>query len=154
MIPARVSEREEMKTLAMFIALLVAVCSVPAIAGLDAYDSVTVKVLTQPLPVDCVAVTNTAVDIAAAKGTANLVVSLSPGYTNAAVYTNKVVFQTSTASAGTYTTVTSATTVAVAGTGVVSSIKVDTGSLSRYVRTIISTAGDKGTASAVLIYPK
>jgi hypothetical protein len=114
----------------------------------------TVKVLGQPIAVNAASITNTAVDISAAKGIANLLISQSAAYTNCATYTNTVTVQKSTASGGTYSTVTSAVVTAYAGTGTVSSIKLDIASLSRYLRLIVTTVGDTGAGGAVLIYPK
>jgi hypothetical protein len=134
--------------------LILALFSVSAFAALDAFDSVTVKVLSQPIAVNAAAITNTAVDISAAKGIANLMVYQSAAYTNCATYTNTVTLQKSTASAGTYSAVTSVVVTAYAGTGTVSSIKLDVASLSRYLRLIVNTVGDTGEGGAVLIYPK
>ena len=123
-------------------------------AALDAYDSMTVKELGKPIAVNAASITNTAVDISAAKGIANLLIIQGAAFTNAATYTNTVTLQKATAAAGTYSTVTSAVTTAAAGTGVVTSIKLDVQSLSRYLRLIVNTVGDTGEGGAVLIYPK
>lgn len=142
-----------MKKAFVFLSIAVIACA-PVFAALDAYDTMTVKELGKPIAVNAAAITNTAVDISAAKGIANLLIYQSAAYTNAAGYTNTVALQKSATSGGTYSAVTSAVVTASAGTGTVTSIKLDVQSLSRYLRLIVTTVGDTGEGGAVLIYSK
>jgi hypothetical protein len=148
-----------MKKTTTIIAAL-SLCAVAALAALDTYDSVTLVTLGAPRVVDG-SHTNAAVDVATAKGIANVLIFLGPAVTNGASYECTATLQHSTASGGTYTTVSnaagtaiSATTTNHAGVGTVTSLKLEAEQLKRYVRLYIANENDTGTAGAVMLYSK
>ena len=148
-----------MKKLIMFCAVLAAGL---AFAGLDVYDTVSVKTLGHPTYVTVdTAVTNTAVDVAGAKGICNLVVTVGAGTTNGVDYVNTVTLKHATASNGSFSVVTNGagsamvfSTNASNGVGVVYSRKLEAEVLKRYLRLEATTAGEGGNFSGVLLCPK
>lgn len=145
-------ERGNMKKILAF--GLVICSAVSSFAALDAFDSMTVKTLTAPIGVNAAIRTNTAVDIAAAKGIGHLLIMQGPAYTNTVTCTNTVTIQKSANGSTGWTAVTSAVYVANMQTGTVSSIKLDINTLQRYLRAIVSSVEDTSGAGVVLIYPK
>jgi len=142
----------EMKKLGLMAAACVMVCGV-ALAALDAYTQTTFKTLRNPLAATGTT-TNTAVDVAAAKGVCALVVTHGPRTAGALTYSQVITLQTATASGGTYSTVTAITNATCGGTGTVVTAQIDAASLKRYVRTIVANGTNTGSAAAVLLYPK
>ena len=146
-----------------FVSLIaLAAMALTARAALDTYDSVTVKTLGRPtlVAVDTT-VTNTAVDIAGAKGIGNLIVTVGAGATNAADYVCTVTLKHATASNGTFTTVTNGagtamvfTTAESNGVGRIVSSKLETEVLKRYLRLEASAAGQDGSFGGAFLYSK
>jgi hypothetical protein len=144
------------------VAAVIAGFAFTASAGLDVYDSVTVGTLGSPtlVAVDTT-VTNTAVDVANCKGIGNLIITVGAGATNAADYVCTVTLKHSTASAGTYTTVTNGTgtamvftTAASNGVGRVVSSKLEAEVLKRYLRLEGAAVGQDGSFGGVFLYSK
>lgn len=150
-----------MKRLFLTVAIAV-VCAMTARAGLDVYDSVTTATLgNQTVVTVGTTVTNTAVDIAAAKGIGNLIITVGAGATNAADYVCTVTLKHATASNGTYTTVTNGagtamvfTTAASNGVGRTVSSKLEAEVLKRYLRLEASAAGQNGSFGGAFLYSK
>jgi hypothetical protein len=145
-----------MKKALIFAALVALVLvGVPAFAGLDAYDSVTVTTVSLPKTATGVQ-TNAAVDMYAAKGKGSLILTFSAADTNAADFGASAALYTSAASAGTYTAVTgaSAASAGVAGTGTVSTVAVDASALKRYVKLFTVATNDTCRIGAVIVFPK
>ncbi len=143
-----------MKKLLIF-AALAALAVVPAFAGLDAYDAITITTVSAPKTATGVE-TNAAVDMAAAKGKGSLVIHISAADTNAADFGASAVLKTCATSAGSYTAVSgaSAVTSAHAGTGAITQVAVDASSLSRYVKLFTVSTNDTCRISATLVFPK
>jgi hypothetical protein len=142
--------------------LLLATFALTAHAALDVYDSVTVGTLGNPtlVPVGTT-VTNTAVDVANCKGIGNLIIMVGAGATNAADYVCTVTLKHSTASNGTFTTVTNGTgtamvftTAASNGVGRVVSSKLEAEVLKRYLRLEGAAVGQDGSFGGVFLYSK
>lgn len=148
-----------MKKIAMILVVLVALSGV-AVAGLDTYDSITVKTLAAPVTVTG-SQSNAVVDVAGAKGTCNLLLDIGPAVTNAANFTCTATLKTCATSAGTYYTVTNMTGNACAltstnhsGTGSATSIKVEAAVLKRYVKLYYTAANDTCVVAGKLLYMK
>jgi hypothetical protein len=124
-----------------------------AFAGLDVYDSVTVKTLQRPLA-KTGTTTNTAVDVSAAKGICNWLVILGPRTSGAATFTGRVDLTSCATSGGTYSTVASKGVAAVSGTGYVYSVKIDAQSLSRYVKCVFTLGTNAAVVGSELLYSK
>jgi hypothetical protein len=137
------------------IAMAALVCSGVANAGLNAYDAVTVTTVSLP-KVATGAETNAAVDMANAKGKGSLIITISAADTNAVDFGASATLRTSATSAGTYVAVSGATasTLAHAGTGVITQVAVDASALSRYVKLFTVSTNDTCRIGAVLVFPK
>jgi hypothetical protein len=96
------------------------------------------------------------VDVYDAKGGCNLIITISAADTNAADFGASATLKTCATAAGAYTAVSGATasTLAHAGTGAITSVKVDASSLSRYVKLFTVSTNDTCRISAVLLYSK
>ena len=143
-----------------FLIAAVALCAVVALAGLDTYDTVTVKTISTPKVASGVQ-TNAAVDVAAAKGICNFIVTIGPAYTNAADFGASATLRHCASSTGTYLPVTNGaasevtvTGAGIAGTGSVTSVKVEAEKLLRYVKLYTVSTNDQCSIGAVLLYSK
>lgn len=149
------------KLIAIAIAGLVS-CGV-AMAALDVYDTVTVKTVST-LKLATGTQTNAAVDLAGAqKGICNFIIFISAATTNDATFAATGTLYHATAIGGTYYPVTNGagsvvrgTCTGYAGTGTVTSVKVESEKLNRYLKlyTTVAGAGDTCDIGAVLLYSK
>jgi hypothetical protein len=145
---------------ALLIGALVALTAGLVYAGLDVYDSVTVKALKTPAILVGVQ-TNAAVDVSGAKGTCNLLVFFGSG-TNGGASVVSATVKHATTSAGTYITLTNAagtacvfTNSGTAAVGAFSSTKVEADRLRRYIKVYTSVAGEEAIdCAAYLLYSK
>lgn len=138
----------------------VALVASAAFAALDAYDTMTVKTISA-LKLASGIQTNAAVDVSGAKGVCNLLVEIGPAYTNAATFGASATLKHCASSGGTYVTVTNGagsavvvTGAGITGTGAVTSVKVESEKLLRYVKLFTTVTNDACDIGAVLIYPK
>ena len=137
-----------------FVSLIaLAATALVAHAALDTYDSVTVKTLGSPTYVALdTTVTNTAVDVAGAKGVGNLIIVCSAAETNdVADYVMTVTLeQSANGTTGFYTVTNGAgsacvyTCILSNGVGNVTSSKLEAGSIKRYLRLKGAAAGNGG----------
>ena len=145
---------------ALIMSAVVGLGALCAFAALDVYDSVTVKSVST-LKVATGSQTNAVVDVAAAKGICNFIVAIGPAYTNAADFgaaatlrhcaTTNGTFLPVTNGAGSQVTVTGA---GIAGTGSVTSVKVEAEKLLRYLKLYTVATNDTCDIGAVLLYSK
>jgi hypothetical protein len=145
---------------AKIMAAIVALCAGVVFAALDTYDTVTVKSIST-LKVASGVQTNAAVDVAAAKGVCNFIVAIGPAYTNAANFGASATLRHCASSTGTFLPVTNGaaaevtvTGAGVAGTGAVTSVKVEAEKLLRYVKLFTVATNDQCDIGAVLLYSK
>ena len=148
------------KAIILVVVVIAALCAGVGYAGLDTYDTVTVKSIST-LKVASGVQTNAAVDVVDAKGGCNLLVAIGPAYTNAADFgaaatlrhcaTTNGTFLPVTNGAGSQVTVTGA---GIAGTGSVTSVKVEAEKLLRYLKLYTVATNDTCDIGAVLLYSK
>jgi hypothetical protein len=138
----------------LVILFAVALCALPSLAALDTYDSVTVKNISTTKTATGIE-TNAAVDVANAKGICNMLISIGPGYTNAADFGAVATLRHSTASAGTYYPVTNAAGSVVSASAVgITSVKVEADRLKRYVKLYTAVTNDACAIGGALLYSK
>jgi len=144
------------------LAAVLGVCVLVGVAqaALDAYDTMTVKTISTVKT--CVGTeTNAAVDVSGAKGICNFIVIFSAENVNTASFAATGTLTHCASSGGTYSVVTNgagsavrATYSGITATGQVSSIKVESEKLLRYVKFVTSATTGTNDMGAVLIYSK
>jgi hypothetical protein len=129
-------------------------------AALDAYDTMTVKTISTVKTCEGTQ-TNAAVDVSGAKGTCNFLVIFSAENVNTASFAATGTLWHCATSGGTYSVVTNgagsavrATYSGITATGQVTSIKIESDRLLRYVKFITSANTGTNDMGAVLISPK
>ena len=148
-----------MKTILIILALI-ALAVAPAVAALDTYDTVT-NITVSSVKLASGVQTNGAVDVAIAKGTGHLLVSIGPARTNAADFGASATLRTCATSGGTYVPVTNGagsevtvTGAGITGTGAVTSVKVEAAKLQRYIKLFTVATNDTCDIGANLLFVK
>lgn len=135
----------------------VALMAVSALAaGLNTYDSITYQELLAPATISGNS-TGSVFNLGPYKGIAAVVLTVSDNSLDGG--TNTITIQHSTASGGTYTTLTNEAGTAVSASivgsaaGDTSVIKLDTSVAHQYIRAVGSPNGATGTVAAVIVLP-
>lgn len=150
-----------MKKALISMAAIFVIGAVAVFAAFDTYDSVTVKTIST-LKSATGTQTNTVVDLAGAyKGVCNFIAYITSADTNAANFGASATLTHCATSGGTYAVVTNgagsavtATCFGYAGTGTVTSIKLESENLLRYVKLVTVSTNDTCDIGAVLLYSK
>ena len=147
-----------MKKSLIAIAIACLAAAVALAGGLNTYEGINfVKILAPTSSDGDVNAAGSAVAVDDYKGVATFLISVGPAATNAVDYAASITLQHSTASGGTYATITNtagnAVTLSVTSNNVgnVVAHEVDLGTLSKYVKAVYSVTNDTGTVAAELI---
>lgn len=137
----------------ILICLIVACFSAVGFAGgLNTYDGVTYTTLQAPARVAAeTAITSTAVNVSALKGNATVILTVAPPSTNLISYGASIQVQDSATGSTAWSNVTALVAVGRTNVATVSTLKLDTATVRKYLRTIATSTNDSTVVSGMIV---
>lgn len=136
----------------ILICLLVACFGLAVYAGgLNTYDGVTYTTIQAPRAVPAAtAVTSTAVNVSALKGNATVILTVAPPSTNLISYGASIQVQDSSDGSTAWSNVTALVALGRTNVATVSTLKIDTATVRKYLRTVATSTNDSTVVFAII----
>ncbi len=120
--------------------------------GLNTYDGITYTTLQAPKSVPAAtAITSTAVNVSALKGNATVILTVAPPSTNLISYGASIQVQDSSDGSTAWSNVTALVAVGRTNVATVSTLKIDTATVRKYLRTVATSTNDSTYVSGMIV---